>query len=135
MALITVQEYAARFAVSVQSVYQRIKTGSLQHEVQGGVKYVVVASVEESQPQTKRVLNFGERPCDEVVKGYKVLIKDQRRQIKYLQKLLRKEEKRQDKNYNRLQVLFNLVSENKDLRRSDHIEAKLVKPKKKKKKK
>jgi predicted DNA-binding protein YlxM (UPF0122 family) len=39
---LTVSEYAKEFKTSVQSVYQRIKRGSLKSIEENGIKYVVV---------------------------------------------------------------------------------------------
>ena len=74
MKLMTVGEYAKDSNVSVQSVYQRIKRGTLEVEIQNGVKYIKLGNKDNN--------NENKQDCKETIKAYKMLIKDQRKQIK-----------------------------------------------------
>ena len=133
MRTMLVQEYAELFKISPQSVYQRIKTGSLTSEVIDGVKHVIVEGEQPLKTNTTKSKGGSMDLCKEIVKGYKLLIKEQKKEIKHLRKTIKREEKKRDKNYERLQSLFTLVSESKGLSHQDTIEAKLIKNKKEKK--
>lgn len=51
MELMTVQEYAKEHNVSVQSLYQRIKRGSIDYEEKDGIKYIQVKKRPENKPK------------------------------------------------------------------------------------
>lgn len=79
---LTVSEYATEFKTSVQSVYQRIKRGTLKSVEENGIKYVVVEE-EEIKPTLKPKL---ESACKDLLK----LVKSQQKEIKRLTKELSK---------------------------------------------
>ena len=79
---LTVNEYATEFKTSVQSVYQRIKRGTLKSVEENGIKYVLVE---------------GESIKDDLNPEFKVTLKRAFKTIEYLQdenKAMRKEIKR-----------------------------------------
>ncbi len=113
----TVKEYASVYGVSVQSVYQRLKTGSLESEEVDGVKHIVGVKAP-SKGNSKG-------DCKELVKVYKGTIKQLRKDIKALKKDHRK-------SYGQLEKLFDkLLAVNTPVL-PEIIEGVIVKKKKKK---
>ncbi len=102
MNLMSVSEYSKAKQVSVQSVYQRIKSGKLEWELKDGIKYIKVKNEEEYNEKGKGV----QADCKEIIKVYKLLVKDLRKQIKHL-------EKGKDKSYEQLEKLFNMSLQRK----------------------
>ena len=145
MAELTVQEYAKRLNVSVQSVYKRIKRGSLTAVERDGRKYVVIddegAQPAESglntynQPSTQPGLmewvDFLTKELDRLQEENARLLKDNRRLVKKLEKCGKQKE----------EVLISYIQELKQLqlmhRPTEEIieaEAEEIRPRKKKKK-
>ena len=122
--LMSVSEYSKAKQVSVQSVYQRIKSGKLEWELKDGIKYIKVKDEEEYKEKGQGM----QADCKEIVKVYKRLVKDLRKQIKRL-------EKGKDKNYEQLEKLFNISLQSKGF--TPLLEANVidVNPKKSKKEK
>lgn len=79
---LTVSEYATEFKTSVQSVYQRIKRGSLKSVTENGIKYVLIEE-DTTKPNLKPELESG---CKDLLK----LVKSQQKEIKRLTKELSK---------------------------------------------
>ncbi len=122
MELMKVKEYSKVFDVSVQSVYQRIKAGSLEVEINDGVKYIKVLEL----PFNKAGTNVEQDPCKQIVKLYKGVVKDLRKQIKELKREKNKSYSQLEKLYDR-SLGFNIPS-------LPHIEAEVFEVKSKKKK-
>ena len=76
----SVSEYASTFKVSVQSVYQKIKRGSLKSVEENGVKYVLLDD-SQIKPDLKPKV---ESDCKDLLK----MIKSQQKEIKRLTKEL-----------------------------------------------
>ena len=122
----SVSEYAAELKLSVQSVYQRIKRGTLKSEKKNGVTYVLLDN-NEIKDTLKKDLNKVESDCKDLLK----FIKSQQKEIKRLTKELTKAQS------GKSEVLEKFIFEMQKLaapvpREEDIIE---VKKKKKKKKK
>jgi len=128
MELMKVGEYSKVFNVSVQSVYQRLKKGTLKYEVKDNVKYVKVFD----KPLTKEKLKSSKDNCKDIIKVYKQVVKDLRKQLKSMKR-------DKDRNYQNLEKLFDKVLEVKNLPvpvlEAEIYETKKSKNKKKKKKK
>jgi hypothetical protein len=91
MELMKVKEYSKAFNVSVQSVYQRINKGTLEIEIKDGIKYIKVID----QPKKEKTTT----DCKEIIKIYKSIIKDLKKQIARI-------EKDKDRSYANLEKLF-----------------------------
>lgn len=129
MDLMTVNEFSKAFNVSVQSVYQRIKRGTLKVEIKDGLKYIQVGDNEGNNVENKDT----QANCKEVIKVYKAMVKDLKKQIKDLKK-------DKDKNYQRLEALFDRTLNNLGFtpllpKQEEAVEAEFEESKKKKKKK
>jgi len=129
MKKISVSEYASMFKVSVQSVYQRVKRGSLNCVEENGVKYILLDK-EEVKDTLKKPLNSIETDCKDLLK----LVKSQQKEIKRLTKELTKAQN------GKSEVLEKFIFEMQKLaapvpKEEDIIEAKTKDKKKKKKKK
>ena len=129
MHLVTVREYSEMHSVSIQSVYQRLKTGSLEYEVKNNIKHIKLYDDKEGLKVTK---GNTKGDCQEVVKAYKAMIKGLKAEIKALRN-------DKDKNYERLEKLFyhvvpSLGFSSPDLNK-DIIEVEVKKKKKKSRKK
>ena len=145
MAKITVQEYAKRFDTSVQSVYKRIKRGSLTAVERDGRKYVVVedesvqpvefgldtSTQPSTQPGLMEWIDFLTKEIDRLQGENARLIKDNRRLQKKLERCSKQKE----------EVLISYIQELKQLqlahRPAEEIieaENEEIRPKKKKKK-
>ncbi len=121
----SVSEYASTFKVSVQSVYQKIKRGSLKSVEENGIKYVLLDN-NDVKPNLKPKV---ESDCKDLLK----LIKSQQKEIKRLTKELTKAKNEE------VQTLKAFIGEMKQLaapvpKEEDIIEVKTKKNKKKKKK-
>ena len=93
---LTVSEYAKEFKTSVQSVYQRIKRGSLNWVEENGIKYVVIEeeSVKSSlNPNADIGLNKAFKMVERLQKQLKSKDKEIRRLIKQLEKCNKGKEK------------------------------------------
>lgn len=142
---ITVKEYASKFQVSVQSVYQRINKGTLKCIEEDGKKFVVVDKKEVKgieQPLEESSKLF----TDKVLKGLLKQVENRDERIGYLEdenRKLQKEVKRLNKKLlqsveNEKQTLLNFIGEQKKLiahKEDEFIEVVEASPKKKKKKK
>lgn len=140
MHLMKVSDYAKEYNLSVQTVYKRIKRGVLDTEIKDGLKYVkldlndIEEELKKVKPTLNQKLNNGlnkfnptlNPDCKEIVKPYKKMIKGLKKQIVKL-------ESNQDKNYLRLESLFDKVMKVNQL--SAPIEAEIIEKKKKKQKK
>jgi len=147
MAEITVREYAERFKTSVQSVYNRIKRGSLKAVERNGQKLVIIEDEEFKtvanglqtglKESLKPVLNDGmmgwidflAKELDRLQEENAKLLKENRRLVKKLEKCNKEQKK----------VLISYIQELKQLQlmykpTEEIIETETkVKPKKKKK--
>jgi len=126
---LTVSEYATHFKTSVQSVYQRIKRGTLKSFKENGITYVIV-----EDEAIKDDLNPSlESDLKEALK----LIKAQSKEIKRLSKALEKCNEKKESVY--LQYIGELkqlqLEAPAPVKNDDVIDLDEVKPKKKKKKK
>ena len=93
---LTVSEYAKEFKTSVQSVYQRIKRGSLNWVEENGIKYVVIEedSVKSSpNPNAESGLDKAFKMVERLQKQLKSKDKEIRRLIKQLEKCNKGKEK------------------------------------------
>ncbi len=118
MVLITVSEYASRNKVSVQSVYQRIQTGSIACEIKDGVKMISVPD----NPASKKSLS----KC-------KAKLKIMKARVKALKKEIARNEAAHQKSYDNLQKMFDMVLNIKEVK-LPVIEGKVIKKKKRHKK-
>ena len=114
----TVQQYAVHRDISVQAVYSLIKRNKVEWISQNGLKMVKVKlntikqEVESDSIQSKHY-------CKEILKSYKTLIKQLKKDIKKL-------ENDKDKNYERLEKLFDKVLEVKQLSAPAPIESDVI---------
>jgi predicted DNA-binding protein YlxM (UPF0122 family) len=129
---LTVNEYAMEFKTSVQSVYQRIKRGSLNSVEENGIKYVVVEE-NSIKPTLNPSVESGFKEVFKIVERLQRQIKGKDKEIKRLTKQLAKCNKKSEG------VYLSYIAELKHLQLKapvnideDIIE---VKPKKKKSKK
>jgi len=125
MELMTVSEYANSLQVSVQTIYKRISKGTLEVKQKDGIKYIVTDAKSNKQPVKD--------DCGLIIKEYKHIIKELKKQIKGFKK-------EKDKNFERLEKLFDLslAQQNKTKaisHRGEVTEAEIIKDKKKSKKK
>ena len=101
--LITVSEYCSINNVTVQSVYARIKRGTLKYEVQNGVKMVL-------NDYTMQDSIHIEPKVNDRLNDYTMLlqstIKSQKKEIKRLHKTIKKLEKQNTKSIDTLLKLF-----------------------------
>ncbi|MEA1936764.1 MAG: hypothetical protein U9N04_01485 [Patescibacteria group bacterium] len=126
MKKISVSEYANSFNVSVQSVYQRIKRGSLKSVEENGIKYVLLDNDKVKSNLKPKV----ESDCKDLLK----LVKSQHKEIKRLTKEITKAKNEE------VQTLKAFIGEMKQLaapvpKEEEIIEVKEKKKKKRKKKK
>lgn len=94
MESITVTEYCKRHNVSTQSVYSRIKRGTIEHEVVNGVKMVFDGDVAQTQSVPTPIVN----DYNDVIDLMQSIIDNQQKEIKRLIKRINKLEKNGDKN-------------------------------------
>jgi predicted DNA-binding protein YlxM (UPF0122 family) len=95
---LTVNEYAKEFKTSVQSVYQRIKRGSLKCVEENGIKYVVVED-ESIKPSLNPNVENGFKEVFKIVERLQRQIKEKDKEIKRLTKQLDKCHKKNEKVY------------------------------------
>lgn len=133
--LTTVKEYAAKHSVSEQSVYQRIKRGTLECVVENGVKYILEGVERKKDAAVKN--NDNTNSSKEIKKLYKAQIKLLKTRIKDLEQDLHYCRNNKDDNYARLEDLYKLaVPTQIEYKRTDADVVDVdIKPKKKKKKK
>ena len=105
MGLVTVNEYSKLMGVTIQSVYQRIKKGTLPYETKDGLKMIQ----SDTKGSDTSIPNHTKASCIEIVKDYKLMtkdfkqqIKDLKRQRKDLKKQLKHSKEDKDKSYIRL---------------------------------
>lgn len=124
---LTVNEYATRFKTSVQSVYQRIKRGSLNSVEENGIKYVIVED-ETVKPSLNAEL---ESEFKDVFKIVERLQEENKALRKENKRLMKKLEKAKD---DRADTLIQFIGEMKRLSApvNDEIIDVKIKPKKKK---
>jgi len=134
MKKLTVGEYAEQFNTSVQSVYQRIKRGSLKSIESNGVKYVVVEDI-----SIKSTLNSSiESEFKDMFKIIKRLQKQLTKKDKEIKRLVKALEK---SNTSKEDVFLSYISELKQLqiahktKEEEVIDLEEDKPKKTKKQK
>jgi len=135
---LTVNEYAKEFKTSVQSVYQRIKRGSLKWVEENGVKYVVLED-ESIKPSLNPNVESGFKEVFKMVEQLHKQIKSKDKEIKRLTKKLEECGKGKE------EVYLSYISELKQLQLSapisthkdddDIIDVKEKKKKRKSKKK
>ena len=117
---LTVSEYATEFKTSVQSVYQRIKRGTLKSIEENGIKYVLV-----DDNEVKPTLNPDiESGCKDLLK----LIKSQQKEIKRITKALEKAQN------GKSEVLEKFIFEMQRLSAPEEKEEEIIEVKDKKKK-
>ncbi len=137
MKKLTVSEYATEFKTSVQSVYQRIKRGSLESIKENGIKYVLIASNTGSE-EIKSTLKS---EVESEFKTFTSLIKRMQNQLDAKDKEIRRLTKKLDKcNGTKEKVLLQYIDELKQLRiapvpTEDVVDVKVKKSKTKKKRK
>jgi len=145
---LTVKQYASKFKISVQAVYQKLQRGTLQYIEEEGIKYIVLDKQEIKdieQPLVKEV----EREGAEITQG---IVKDLLKQLKQKDKEFKKMLASKDKEIRRLskklekssdkkeEVYLSYISELKQLQISSKPSESIIdieedNPKKKKKKK
>ncbi len=118
MGLVTVSEYASRYKVSVQAVYQRIKSGSIACEIKDGVKMIEVQDNKASKKSLSK--------CKSKLKNLKAKIKALKRELSMTKN-------NHQKSFDNLQKMFDMVLQIKEVKAVPVIDAKLIKKKKKKK--
>lgn len=134
---LTVSEYAAEFKTSVQSVYQRIKRGTLKSIEENGVKYVIV-----EEKSVKDNLNTDFKVVlKRAFKTIEYLEKENRAQRKEIKRLTKSVEEARSEENKTLKEVFNELKELKligapvpEARTEEVTEAEIVKDKKKSKK-
>ena len=136
---LTVSEYAIEFKTSVQSVYQRIKRGSLNWVEENGVKYVVLDK-ESIKPTLNPNVESEFKEVFKIVTRLQRQIKEKDKEIKRLTKQLAKSNKKSEKVY--LSYIAELkhlqlqppVTQNKEDESIIEVKEKKKKSKKKRKK-
>ncbi len=118
MDLMTVQQYAVHRDISVQAVYSLIKRNKVEWISQNGLKMVKVKVNTIKQSVVSNSIE-SKHYCNEILKPYKTIIKQLKKQIKKL-------ENSEDKNYTRLEKLFEKVLEVKQLYTPAPIESNVI---------
>ena len=132
MALLTITQYANQHQVSKQSVYDRIKRGTLKAIIQDGVKMIDTDDLQgESMTLNNDKVDSQSMVLKEVKRAYKQVIKQQKQVIKRLEKELDYCRTSKDNNYNKLERLFDRLYNDKP----QIVDVDIIKPKKKKRKK
>jgi len=137
MVLLTITQYAKQYNVSKQSVYDRIKRGTLKATIKDGVKMIDTDDLQgESISTNNDKLDSQAILVNEIKKGYKQVIKQQKQLIKRQDKQIESLQKEisdiQDRYYKVTTLMFE--SKQKELT-SNIVDAEIVKHKKKSKKK
>jgi predicted DNA-binding protein YlxM (UPF0122 family) len=124
---LTVNEYAKEFKTSVQSVYQRIKRGSLKSVESNGIKYVVIEDT-----SIKSTLNENvESEFKDMFKIIKRLQKQLTKKDKEIKRLVKALEKA---NKSKEEVFLNYITELKQLQITYQEPEEIILEEKKKKK-
>lgn len=133
MELITVQEYINRYKVSKQSVYARIKSGSIQSVVKDGVKMIQ----DVSQPLVNAESTQSQDDSQSTVNPDSIEIKYLKKEIKRLKKELKEVKKEKAKSEERIDRLFDVIVNRKELpgTTGEIVDVAMIEKKKKKKKK
>lgn len=103
MSLISVQEYSSRYKVSKQSVYARIKSGSIQVVVKDGIKMIQ----DNSQDVVNAESTNSQDNSQPAVNAESIEITYLKKEIKRLKKELKKKEKKEEKLENKIDKLEN----------------------------
>ena len=135
MALLTITQYAKQHSVSKQSVYDRIKRGTLKSIIQDGVKMIDTEDMQGvSMHINNDTLDNQSSFINEIKQGYKQVIKQQKQLIKRQDKQIKSLQKEiidiQSRYYKVTTLIFE--AKQKELT-SDVIDTEIVKHKKKKK--
>jgi len=133
MELITVQEYINRYKVSKQSVYARIKSGSIQSVVKDGVKMIQ----DVSQPLVNAESMHIQDKSQDVVNPDSIELKYLKKELKKLKKELKEVKKEKAKSEERIDKLFEAILNRKELSGTtgEIIDVAMIGKKKKKNKK
>lgn len=116
--MITVQEYAKQEEITVQAVYGLIKRETLSSITYEGKKMVVLdikQYIKDDTTQNKHDVENDTTQNKPNERYYKRQIKPYLMHIRHLEKQIKTLEKSRDKNYQRLENLFNRVSELRQL--------------------
>lgn len=137
MALLTITQYAKQYNVSKQSVYDRIKRGTLKSTIQDGVKMIDTNDLQGISMSTNNdKLDNQAMLVNEIKKGFKQLVKQQKQLIKRQDKQIESLQKEisdiQARYYKVTTLMFE--SKQKELT-ADIVDAKIINYKKKSKKK
>jgi len=137
MSLLTITQYAKQYNVSKQSVYDRIKRGTLKATIQDGVKMIDTEDMQgESMHINNDQLDNQARFINEIKQGYKQIIKQQKQLIKRQDKQIKSLQKEISDIQSRYYKVTTLMFESKQKEIGhDIIDTKIVKSKKKKNKK
>ncbi len=130
---LTVKQYASRFNISVQAVYQALKQERLKEIIEDGQKFVIVDDAEIEAIQAPI-----QEPVQSVVKQLLKQLKTKDDHIDSLTKEIRRLSKKLEKcGRNKEKVLLSYISELKQLQQIEHSTEEIieVKPEKKKRKK
>jgi len=127
---LTVNEYSIEFKTSVQSVYQRIKRGSLKSIEENGIKYVVVED-NNIKPNLNPNVESDFKEVFKIVERLQKQIKEKDKEIKRLTKQLAKCNKKSEGVY--LSYIAEL--KHQQLKAPANIDEDIIEVKEKKKKK
>lgn len=136
--MITVQEYAKQEEVTVQAVYGLVKRETLSSITYEGKKMIVLdikQYVKDDSTHNKHDVENDSTPNKVDERYYKRQIKPYLMHIKHLEKEIKKLENEKDKNYERLENLFNKVIDVKQLSAPAPIESDVIEVSDKKKSK
>ena len=135
---LTVSEYSTQFKTSVQSVYQRIKRGTLKSVEENGVKYVIVEEEsikDDLNSEFKMTLERAFKTIEYLQNENKAMRKEIKRLTKALEKAQAGENQTLKEVFHELKMLKQLPSSSVMTQEEDVIEVKEDKSKKKKSKK
>lgn len=139
---LTVKEYASKFNISVQAVYQRLNKGTLKSIEENGTKYVIVDK-KDVQEVVKPIEQDSGDSFKEVVKDLFKQLKEKDKKIENLEDKIARRDKEIKKLNKQLlksvqaekQTLINFIAEQQRLiqnkRVDDVIEADVEEPRKK----
>ena len=131
---ITVQEYSKQEGISVQAVYGMIKRDKLQVITFNGVKMILLDIKEDTTSIKQNIESDSTDNKNDSIR-YKEVLKPYTILIKHLKKQIKKLEQDKDKNYQRLESLFDKVSELKQIPATVETNVIDIEPDTKKKKK
>lgn len=118
MVLMNVEQYAKLRDISRQAVYSLIKRNKIEWIVQNSVKMIKVydKTVQQDVQQVVQPMQQDiQQDVQLIIQPYTTLIKHLKKQIRELKKQIKKIENNKDKNYERLEKLFDKVLEVKQL--------------------